>query len=238
MTTDTAAPRTAPGPFAFSELSHVIEDLETRAKSLERGALASLCLLVCSIIIGFAVFVLAGTIASLEQVSYYREAKAIELSLFDNKNALDELINKGKATTPNDAAGIKADIVKISARIDDIGSSLKLFINSASNSASASEDANRRLLISSITTRISAASLLAFIVVVLINLYRYNVRLAAFYISRADTLKLIGQYDAKAIEQISKFLSPDKLDIDKMPDLPTKQVIDLLKQVTVVAKGK
>lgn len=134
---------------------------------------------------------------------------------------------------------ITAEITKISTRIDDLDSSLKSFVQSAADSAKLSEDTNKHLLISSLTTRISAASLLAFIVVVLVNLYRYNVRLAAFYISRLDTLRLVGRtYDAKAIEQIAKLLSPDKLDIDKMPESPTKQVIDLLKEVAVVVKGK
>jgi len=37
--------------------------------------------------------------------------------------------------------------------------------------------------------------------------------------------------------EVGKLLYPEKLDIDKMPESPTKHVIDLLKQVAVVARG-
>ena len=39
------------------------------------------------------------------------------------------------------------------------------------------------------------------------------------------------------IEKMAKLLYPEKLDIDKMPESPTKQVVDLLKQVAAVARG-
>jgi hypothetical protein len=202
---------------------------------MEQNATICLWLIVGTIIVGFGVFVLAGTIAANDQVSYYREAKAIQFNLAQNQNELQGLLGKlkeGKLDQPK----LDEELGKLGVRIGQVADSVKLLEASIPDSLKDSEEANRRLLISSITTRIAAASLLAFLVVVLVNLYRYNVRLAAFYRSRSDSLLLAGHLGTANLEKIAKLLSPDALDIDKMPESPTKQVIALLKEVAAVAK--
>jgi hypothetical protein len=237
VATESSVRREPAAPIKLADLPFVVRDLETRVKRLEWNAGLSLCLIVGSIVIGFGVFVLAGTIAANEQVSFYREVKAIEFNLTQNQTALDRVFTQVKETKDGNA-NFAEELAKIGARMEQLAGSLRLLESSLPDTLKDSEDANRRLLISSITTRVAAASLLAFLVVVLVNLYRYNVRLAAFYRARSDALRLADGHSPTVLEKIAKLLSPDKLDIDKMPESPTKQVIDLLKQVAVVARGK
>jgi hypothetical protein len=151
------------------DLSIVTDDLQLRVKILERNAVYSLYMLVVSIIlgsiiIGFGLFAFAGTLASLEQVSYYGAAKNIEFGLTQNKIAFEQLL--AKITTSNGAELAKDQITAISTEFANLDESLKLLKTSLPDSAKASENANQRLLISSITTRVAAASLLAFLVAV------------------------------------------------------------------------
>lgn len=85
-------------------------------------------------------------------------------------------------------------------------------------------------LISTATTRLGIVVLLLFLVQILVPLYRYNTKLAAFYDARADALNLVSD-DPSGFEQIVNILSPDTVDFGKSPAAPTQQAFEFAKEV-------
>ena len=85
-------------------------------------------------------------------------------------------------------------------------------------------------LIQTNVTRFGPMIIILFFVSLLVNLYRYNIRLSAYYDARADALELIRlAIDPDAFEKYVSSLSPDTHDLGKPPKLPTEHAIDLAK---------
>jgi hypothetical protein len=97
----------------------------------------------------------------------------------------------------------------------------------------ASGEAGTGLVISTLATRIGSLLVLIFLVQILINLYRYNIRLSAFFDARADALELFGDRDLEAVHlpDLINSLSPDNLDFGKGPQSPAQQAIDLAREI-------
>jgi hypothetical protein len=71
-----------------------------------------------------------------------------------------------------------------------------------------------------------------FFVSILVNLYRYNIRLSAYYDARADALSLIeGPIQQSAFEKLVQTLSPDHHDVGRPPKLPTEYAVDIAKSL-------
>jgi hypothetical protein len=89
--------------------------------------------------------------------------------------------------------------------------------------------------ISSVVTRVISAVLLLILVQLLISLYRYNTRLAAFYDSRADVLLLVGvpsEGDAHILEKLVQLFSADSLGFDRVRVGLTSQILETIKRGT------
>jgi hypothetical protein len=71
------------------------------------------------------------------------------------------------------------------------------------------------LLIAAGITRFGVLAITIYLVQILLNLYRYNVRVSGFYLSRADALTIMD-HPAKKISDISKNLAP-AVDFGKEP---------------------
>jgi hypothetical protein len=79
-----------------------------------------------------------------------------------------------------------------------------------------------------ISTRIGAVLLITFGVQILINLYKYNMRMSAFYDSIADAIELNPKLD-KNFYKLLKALSPNKIDFGPGVKSPSTEVIELAK---------
>lgn len=90
-------------------------------------------------------------------------------------------------------------------------------------------------VISALSTRIGSVFMLLFLVQILVSLYRYSTRLAAFYDGRADALQLCKNFDDLNLESLVALTSPDNLDF-KAQRPPTDQAIELAKQI--ISKDK
>ncbi len=95
-------------------------------------------------------------------------------------------------------------------------------------------------LIQTNITRFGPMIIILFFVSILVNLYRYNIRLSAYYDARADALELIDlKIKPDVYEKYVSSLSPDMLDIGKPPKLPTEHAVDLAKAALAkAASGK
>jgi hypothetical protein len=82
--------------------------------------------------------------------------------------------------------------------------------------------------------RIGIVALLLFLVTILVNLYRYSMRVAAFYDARADAILALairpdGTFNEIVYDGLVKALDPGPLDFGKPANMPTAQAVDLAK---------
>ena len=84
--------------------------------------------------------------------------------------------------------------------------------------------------LSPVLVRFGAVFILMFLTQTLINLYRYNIRIAAFYDSRADILEL-SSVVPEVLHNIGDTLSPDSYDFGKPARTPAQHAVDLAKEL-------
>lgn len=106
--------------------------------------------------------------------------------------------------------------------------------------------------ISRLATRLAVIGLLIYLVQLMVNLYRYATRLAAFYKARGDAILLIQVSGASvkeatslSFDALATSLSPDSVDFGKSPATPNQDLLALVrgalrdsgKQQEVTGKG-
>ncbi|WP_198009349.1 hypothetical protein [Nitrosomonas sp. Is79A3] len=84
-------------------------------------------------------------------------------------------------------------------------------------------------------TRVGVIGFVIYFISILSNLYRYSMRLAAFYDSRADVLELKQPGETEFTTLIDNF-SPDHLNFGRQVQNPASQAIDLAKELLKVNK--
>lgn len=78
--------------------------------------------------------------------------------------------------------------------------------------------------------------MIGFFVSILVSLYRYNIRLAAFYTARADLLRLMGPtMTVSDFGLMAAALTPT-LEFGKSPQPPIGQLVELVKTAKESAK--
>lgn len=86
-------------------------------------------------------------------------------------------------------------------------------------------------------TRFGTVLFTIYIISVLLNVFRYVMRIAAYYEARAQALSLtvvLNEKHATLFAELAATLSAEKIDFGNEPPTPTQQAIELLK----VAKSK
>lgn len=92
-------------------------------------------------------------------------------------------------------------------------------------------DSTHIYLIASSVTRFGAILLLIFGVQILVQLYKYNVRLSAFYEAQADAIDLVGVSDIEKLTKVIQTISPNNIDFGKNPRTPTHELAELAKHL-------
>ena len=170
----------------------------------------------------------AGGIKSEEMVR--------KLDNFINVISSDEFLNSVREIS-TDAPYIMKNLVAVTQELKAVSTiaSEKLadFLESQKSSSTS-------LLITTLATRVGALLILIFLVQILINLYRYNIRLSTYFDARADAVEM---YLSKGFEHLSltelmTVLSPDNLDFGKSPVSPVQHAVDLAKEIIARQPGK
>ena len=82
--------------------------------------------------------------------------------------------------------------------------------------------------------RLAVLGLVFFLLQVMLSLNRYNTRIAAFYLGRADALLLLrvrGEpIPLDAVDGITRMISPDNLDFGKTPKAITRHAVDFARE--------
>jgi hypothetical protein len=94
-------------------------------------------------------------------------------------------------------------------------------------------------LIATNVTRFGTLAIITFLISLSMSLYRYNIRLYAFYMARADALRMKGELGRVSLIALASSLTPG-VDFGKTPQTPTEQIIELVRVVASVkgAKGE
>ena len=80
------------------------------------------------------------------------------------------------------------------------------------------------------TNRVGVVVLLMFLVTIFSTLYRYNLRMSAFYDARADALLLIGPEEIKhTLGELAQILGPENIDFAKAKS-PADHAFDLARE--------
>jgi Fe2+ transport system protein B len=91
----------------------------------------------------------------------------------------------------------------------------------------------------SLLIRVVAVFLIMFLVQTFITIFRYSMRLSAYYQARADALALAdgAEITISDLQRITSVLSPETYDFGKTPRTPTEQAVDLAKEIIRFQKG-
>ncbi len=90
--------------------------------------------------------------------------------------------------------------------------------------------------------RIGVIVLMIFLVQILVNLFRYSTRLAAFYNARADVLELAiidgRQMGVSELAEFIRAMSPDNLDFGKPVRSPVDQAVEISRNLAASSKTR
>lgn len=214
----------------------VIKVLRDRVKNLRAAAMIAMAFMAISMVGGFAIFYEAGSIVAKENIDSYQRATSIQNSLHATQTEIKMLSTTVRGLDKEKNQEISSKLDQIEKSIASIIPASDKIIEAMPNEQKDKKELNNRISLFSIITRISAGVLLVFLVQVLVKMYRYNVRVAAFYEGRADALQLAANLNSTSIERAAKLLSPDSIDFGEMPEPPTKQAIELVKQIGSLLK--
>jgi len=199
----------------------IIRELRTRATHLRRNALFSLVLIVVALAAGLWSFVYAGTISNLDRMrSEYMFQR--QLDLYQHEH---ELRSKEQSKQPSSSTQL--DVEKRLERMEDEQAQLKATI--ASQASSVGDQSRTQQMVTTTTTRVGSVIILLFLVQVLVTLYRYNIRAAAFYDGRADALIMARREDTE-LGTLVEIFTPTTLDFGKMPSTPLHAVLETAKE--------
>ena len=78
-------------------------------------------------------------------------------------------------------------------------------------------------------TRFGTILFIVYTISILLNLYRYTMRMSAYYESRAESLSLMtefGDAEAKRFQMFVDALAAERVDFGKQPTTPIEQVME------------
>ncbi len=157
------------------------------------------------------------------------------------KSALDDLIAKKFALQnfSDEAAAVIEQVKKLKRELIELAERKKK-IKSGNESSSASgrgDEKNWLPLIRASVTRIGVVGFFVYFIALLTNLYRYVMRLSAFYYARADVLTLKTPHDIDFALLTDK-IAPDSLAFGKQPQLPVDKMVELTRDLMKITGAR
>ena len=169
----------------------------------------------------------------LKTDSFSQNFSAIETMTTDLKNSVDRHAEALRTIGIDQIAQSKDSIVGL---IDNLNAVKSNHDQGASNWSEFARET---------TVRVTVVILIIFLVQILVNLFRYGTRLAAFYEARADALRIVlpkNSEDPSEIEvdkycQLIGVMAPDSLDFGKSPKSPVDSAVEIARQIVSARKS-
>ncbi len=166
--------------------------------------------------------------------------------LFDKKGYLDDLKNLEKSLRENQVTqeSLKVDIEvfgRLGAATVAPGTPTEETQRDETNgkalAAIGSRDTFGSFSLQTGVIRGATILLIAFLVQILVNLYRYNTRLASYYDARADAV-LMTRFVGLDFEKLVHLLSPDGFDFGRQPKSPAGNAVELAREILRVGRQR
>jgi hypothetical protein len=174
------------------------------------------------------------SIATKEELSAQKSGiQQYEKSLDSTQHEVHDRFRVGEVTR-TDVAMVQGDIYK--AKLNENLADQKLqFAPAAAQARQKRSNLDTLALIRTSLVRFGGVGVILFLISILVPIYRYNVRLATFYLARADSLTLSKDVRVDDFGQLTNLLTPAIL-FDKEPRTPIETVSALVKDAASLAK--
>jgi predicted PurR-regulated permease PerM len=182
--------------YDVKKATEVIKSLQKMAKYFRIVAMFTMLLMVLAMIGGFLIFYAAGEIVARENLNSYQRAIGVQNSIQSAQAELESFAGPLKELGKEKTHEISAKLEKLESKMKSIEQKQKSGLD-------------KHISVVSMITRISAGIILIFLVQILAKMYRYNVRLATFYESRANALNLAANLDSDSIQRTADLLGPE-----------------------------
>lgn len=226
--------------------ARLIAEVDRRVKQIRQRSIAMLVSIAFLLIVAATTVVFAGSFVSLDTTGGDDQAR-LQTLLSDQENRIGRLSEHlasldapaptdrvpandprfrfGRSNDfPNNRELVQQMLSNAEARRNQLS---ELIIKSWQRSLEAERGLNdTKFLIASAVTRLGVVLLILFLVQILVGLYRYNTRLAAFYLGRRDALQ-IWTGDKEELEGLQKLFTPS-FDLGKEPKHPIEDIVNQL----------
>ena len=159
------------------------------------------------------------SILELASTEKKQEKKNIESGVIDLRKRLAEL-NEEYFNLEEDFGRLETDYRSSNKELTDMRRALLEF-----QSGDKPQPVDENLLVATAVTRFGVLVIAIYLVQILINLYRYNTRVAAYYRAAADALVLLD-HSPKKIEELRTLLWPD-LDYGRSPQTIHQRIVEV-----------
>ncbi len=228
----------------------VIKQLRSRARKVRFLARTVLFVIFAVLIYGFFLFARAETgvrQATSERIrDLFQEVGTVETNVnrlnidkIEHQSVLDSF-RKGEKPQGNeeswpDTFALKDELSRIPGQILSLENQ-RIVLNKEIEFEETLQQDTTTFIVSTLSTKVGSVLMLLFLVQILVSLYRYSMRLAAFYDSRADFLQVLDSEQKLTAATLADLLSSDKLEFSKTPSSPTEHAIQLAKEIAKVGR--
>ena len=231
---------------ANDRIINVIVKLRRRAVSLRRQAVLSLVITLIALSAGLYLFYFAEEISdrsSADLLAALRHTSLSASTALDRAQSdaererigAEEFITlQGLTPKERNAAVMTAHVASATDAVKTAATEIRQSLDSIEKHLLSLTTGDRtRQMISAIATRVGAILLIVFLVQILVSLYRYNTRSAAYYDARADALELSldeqGILQLERLELLSSIITPERIDFGREPKSPTEAGLEFAK---------
>jgi hypothetical protein len=166
----------------------------------------------------------------INELSKQRDALNLELKKAQDRY-LAEVQGVGGTRLPGEgpvARQLKERMNNLEVQLSEMDARIA-FESKVQNEGKQNEISMSQVVTTSVT-RIIVLGTLIFLVQILVNLYKYNMRVAGHYESIADTLILTGaSMSGESFANIAELLSTNRIDFGATPSSVINQAVDLMK---------
>lgn len=225
--------------------SEIVSSLRVRASRFRQVAFVALGVSVALLIIAIYLFLYASELSFKDSVNLL-ELKSIQIEQLNKQRtelnieltkAQERYLSEIKGAGPTGLAGMGPVSKQLQERMQYLEYQLKSMDEKLASEQSALSNGNRNEIsmsqvITTSITRFIVLGTVIFLVQILINLYKYNMRVAGHYEAIADALALSEKpIEAESFSDIAELISPNKIDFGTTPSSIFNQAIELSKAV-------
>jgi hypothetical protein len=168
------------------------------------------------------------SLKSREELIVQKKGLAGYLAMLDNElKAVEARFKKGEVTG-TDVAQVKRFIGEVNLKLQLVEQKIKA-APAAKQIKQTSANIDTLDLVRTSLIRFGGVAVTLFLMAVLVPVYRYNVRLATYYLARADTLTICRDTNVSNFGEMINLLTPT-LAFDKEPRTPVDSVSSLIKE--------